>query len=88
MAKAATTVKALKTFHNGPLHFFNTLHNKLCNAVTALYAIRSCWVGIQNNDLQFSAIASIYEPRSIHHRNTVLQCQATAWQYEACVPLR
>jgi hypothetical protein len=46
VAKAATAVIAIKAFHNGPLHFFNTLHNKLRNAVTAFNAIRSFWVGI------------------------------------------
>jgi hypothetical protein len=51
VAKATTTIETLKAFDNGPLHFFNALHNKLRNTVASLYAIRICWVGIQNDDL-------------------------------------
>jgi hypothetical protein len=51
VAKATTTIETLKAFDNGPLHFFNALHNKLRNTVATFNAVRMCGVGIQNDDL-------------------------------------
>jgi hypothetical protein len=78
VAESAVTAfrisKLIETFDRYEHHVFDTLHNELSDALTALHLEWLHRISVDQQHLQFTPIPTVDETGRIETRHTVIQC--------------
>ena len=88
VAEAAATVVTVERVADLPLDLFDSLNDELSNSVTASDGVFGIGVGVDQDDLDLSAVGGVNEARAIDNADAMFECHAAPWEDEASVSSR